>query len=222
MPDKFDMPKSGPWEERGGWVVRALMRDLGLTLNQAAGLVGNLGYESAGFTKLQEIKPLVAGSRGGFGYAQWTGPRREQFELWAADNKLALDSDAANYGFLLHELRGQYRWFLDRLARVKTLADASRLTHELYETPADVLDRSYRSGDDRLRYAQRALAGAQKFDDAAAPIDEVDAALAVLESAAVPAQVALQKHGFYRGAIDGDWGPQSRTAMLAYRKLRSR
>ena len=53
-----------------------LMRDLGLTDLQAAGLLGNLGHESGGFRQLQEVAPAVAGSRGGWGLAQWTGPRR--------------------------------------------------------------------------------------------------------------------------------------------------
>lgn len=48
-------------------------------------------------------------------------------------------------------------------------------------------------------------------------IPEIEAALAALESAAVPAQVALQRHGFYRGAVDGVWGPMSATAAGAYR-----
>lgn len=157
----FDMPKTGSWEQRGGWVVRQLCADLQLSQEQAAGLVGNLGYESIGFTTLQEIKPLVEGSAGGFGWAQWTGPRRRKFEAWTRESGLALSSDEANYGFLLHELTGDYRTFMSRLSACATIEDACRLTHKLYETPADVLDGSYRSGPARLKYARRALAGAR-------------------------------------------------------------
>jgi len=54
------------------------------------------------------------------------------------------------------------------------------------------------------------------------PLAEIEAAAAAFESAAATLQVALQKHGFYRGDIDGDFGRQSRSALLAYRKLHKR
>lgn len=82
-----------------------LQSELGVSKEIAAGIVGNLAYESGGFMQMQEIQPLVPGSRGGFGYAQWTGPRREQFEAWAEANNLDPRSYAANKGFLIHELK---------------------------------------------------------------------------------------------------------------------
>jgi hypothetical protein len=53
---------------------------------------------------MQELKPVVEGSRGGYGIAQWTGPRRVEFESWAEANELPLDSYEANYGNLKREL----------------------------------------------------------------------------------------------------------------------
>lgn len=88
----------------GSRLMADLQRDLGLSVDQAAGVVGNLAHESGGFETLQEISPLIEGSRGGYGYAQWTGPRRRQFEAWASDRGLDPSSYDANYGFLLHEL----------------------------------------------------------------------------------------------------------------------
>lgn len=88
----------------GQQLMTDLMRDFGLTAAQAAGVVGNLDHESGGFKSLQEIDPTVEGSRGGYGYAQWTGPRRRAFEAWAAENGLDPASYEANYGFLKHEL----------------------------------------------------------------------------------------------------------------------
>lgn len=82
-----------------------LMRDFNLTQEQAAGVVGNLAHETGGFKHMQEIKPVVPGSRGGFGFAQWTGPRRVAFEQWAAEKGLDPTSYEANYGFLQHELQ---------------------------------------------------------------------------------------------------------------------
>ncbi|MDB4356384.1 phage tail tip lysozyme, partial [Akkermansiaceae bacterium] len=60
-------------------LVKDLMRDFGLTEFQAAGLVGNLAYESGNFKQLQEKEPLIPGSKGGYGFAQWTGVRRDGF-----------------------------------------------------------------------------------------------------------------------------------------------
>jgi hypothetical protein len=99
MPDLF--------KAKAPVVMRDLMRDFpSLTVDDAAAIVGNLGHESGGFAKLQEIKPTVAGSRGGYGWAQWTGPRRRAYENWCKAKKLNPASDAANYGFLVEELRG--------------------------------------------------------------------------------------------------------------------
>ena len=83
-----------------------LMRDLGITALDAAAILGNGGHESAGFTKLQEIKPTVKGSRGGYGWFQWTGPRRRAYEAFCKRNGLNPSDDAANYAYLLVELRG--------------------------------------------------------------------------------------------------------------------
>lgn len=88
----------------GTWLAEQLMRDFGLSPGAAAGFAGNLAHESGNFKTLQEINPTVKGSRGGFGWAQWTGPRRRQFESFAQQNNLDPSSREANYGFLKHEL----------------------------------------------------------------------------------------------------------------------
>lgn len=87
-------------------IMSKLIADFGLDALSAAAILGNLGHECAGFTALQEIKPTVAGSRGGYGWAQWTGPRRRAFEAYCAKHKLDPASDAANYAFLWLELSG--------------------------------------------------------------------------------------------------------------------
>lgn len=92
------------WENLAPQVIKRLSTDLSLTPQQAAGIVGQLGYESEGLQAINERKPVVPGSRGGFGWAQWTGPRRRQFESWAGENKMDINTPEANYGFLVHEL----------------------------------------------------------------------------------------------------------------------
>src|SRR3954471_22929580 len=84
-------------------VMDDLIFDFGLTPEQASGVVGNLGAES-GLKAIQERRPVRG--RGGFGWAQWTGPRRVAFERWCLERDLDLTSYAANYSFLKAELSG--------------------------------------------------------------------------------------------------------------------
>src|SRR5690606_15800810 len=83
-----------------------LIADFQIMPEDAAAIMGNLGHESAGLTILQEIKPTVPGSKGGFGWAQWTGPRRRAFEAYCARTGKDPASDEANYAYLFLELKG--------------------------------------------------------------------------------------------------------------------
>ena len=90
--------------DTGLWLRNSLMRDLGLTKAAASAFAGNGHVESGGYKTLQEINPTVPGSRGGFGWMQWTAERRKAYEKWAAERGLDVRSRDANYGFLVHEL----------------------------------------------------------------------------------------------------------------------
>src|SRR5699024_6016416 len=92
------------WDDYAPRAIASLSRDLQISPQQAAGVVGQLGFESEGLQAINERQPVVPGSRGGYGWAQWTGPRRKQFESWAADQGLDISTPEANYGFLVHEL----------------------------------------------------------------------------------------------------------------------
>lgn len=105
------------FNEKGAAVMARLQRDFGLTRTQAAAIVGNLGHESKGLQAINEEKPLIPGSRGGFGWAQWTGPRRRAFDAWVAKNGLDPKSDEANYGFLKHELQTTHKHAIKNLKR---------------------------------------------------------------------------------------------------------
>lgn len=164
----FEMPKEGTWEVRSGWVVRELKKDLNWPLISGAALCGNFAVESIEFTTFQEIGPRAG--RGGAGWAQWTGPRRRNFERWALTHGLNLETDEASYGFAVFEFRGADSTmekgsnFFDmgrQLRAELNLETATRLIHEWYERPQEVLDGTFKSGPERLRYAQRALKGAQ-------------------------------------------------------------
>lgn len=88
-------------------IMVQLIRDFPvITPIDAAAILGNLGHESAGLTILQEIKPTVPGSKGGYGWAQWTGPRRRAYEAYCARTGKDPASDEANYAYLFLELKG--------------------------------------------------------------------------------------------------------------------
>lgn len=124
----------------GNDIGRRLLGDLqevfGLTREQAAGFVGNLAHETGDFKFLQEIEPLVPGSRGGYGFAQWTGPRRENFEAWSKENNLDPSSYEANLGFLVHEINNTPEGrFLGELRGAETAEEAARIVSEGYLRP---------------------------------------------------------------------------------------
>jgi hypothetical protein len=166
------------------------------------------------------MKPMIEGSRGGYGVAQWTGPRRVNFENWVRARGIAANTDEANYGFLLHELRGSHKSFLARLRDAGTVAEASRLTHVVYENPADVQNNTFKSGPARQMLALRALNGAQETETAplTEPPVKLEKAIASLVRAAKKAQKELTAFGFDTGPADGDWGKRSRDAWLEYRR----
>ncbi len=131
--------------------MNMLMADFELGTMDAAAIMGNLGHESGGLTNFQEDRPTVAGSRGGWGWAQWTGPRRRAFESYCSRNKLDPKSDKANYGWLFVELKGEEKRAIPAVKAVKTLRDKVVAFENTFE----------RSGvkhyDSRMIWAERAL-----------------------------------------------------------------
>jgi hypothetical protein len=141
----------GNFARRSSAVMNQLMKDFNLTPEQAAGIVGNLGHESSGMRAINEKRPLIPGSRGGFGWAQWTGSRRREFEAWSKANGLDIRSDEANYGFLKHELMGKYRGVIDRVRRAKTMEQS------MYAFEAGYEKAGVKAYGSRLKWGQRAL-----------------------------------------------------------------
>lgn len=102
-----------------------LMADLGISAEQAAGIWGNISVETGRLTLLQEIKPTIKGSRGGWGWFQWTGPRRKAFESWAQARGYSYDSDEANYLFIIYETINVEKKSLVELRKTKTPEEAA-------------------------------------------------------------------------------------------------
>lgn len=84
--------------------VPRFMADFKLHPLDAFAVFGNLAHECNGFQTLQETKPVVAGSDGGYGWAMWTGKRRRAYMAWCKKNGMRPADDEANYRYMLVEL----------------------------------------------------------------------------------------------------------------------
>jgi Phage tail lysozyme len=112
-----------------------LSTDLGISKEAASGLVSNL-YAESGVRGINERG--VPEGTGGFGWAQWTGSRRKEFMAYAQAHHLDPASDAANYGFLVEELRTKYPQVLAQLRAGKiTAQQAANIVFSGYESGGD-------------------------------------------------------------------------------------
>ena len=165
------------------WAMRMLIQDFGFSVADAAAIMGNAGHESGGLVKMQEIKPVVAGSRGGYGWFQWTGPRRRAFEAYCKRNGYDPASNNANYKFLFIELK----------STEKKAVNATKKAVGLYNKVKAFELNFERAGvkhyDSRLKWAQRALAayeaGAGKISIPPAPTVVPEAEIRKVENQGV-------------------------------------
>lgn len=105
-------------------LMRDIAQDFRLQDFQAAGVVGNLARETGNFRFMQEIDPIIEGSRGGIGYSQWTASRRVAFEAYAGslDNQLTYE---VNYGYLKKELAEEYPDVMSEVRKSRNLWEAT-------------------------------------------------------------------------------------------------
>lgn len=217
----FDMPQSGTWERRGGWAVNALAGDFNLTLEQAAGIVGNLGFESIGFTAHHEIGQ--AEGVGGYGWAQWTGPRRTTFFAWCSTHGLDQQSDEANYGYLCQELRTTQSQTIVSLRDATTLAEAVWSVGRTFERPAGTTPTNLPGYTDRVKWAHRALVGAstQISIPSTQHPEPVTQHSPLSPDYLIVLQAFMKASGDYTGGIDGLDGSLTRAAVDAIRQRSS-
>jgi hypothetical protein len=158
-------------------IMERLMREHGLTREQAAGVVGNLAHESAAFTAYEEGAPNKFGTRGA-GWAQWTdtpgSPRRQMFEKWARDHNLDPKSPEASERYLF-EGDPEFAKAIGAVKGAKTGPEAVRAFHDSFERSA------HPDAPDRYNYARRALEG--NYGDAGANRSAMEAAAAAARAA---------------------------------------
>lgn len=86
--------------------IRAGLIERGLPEHVADAFVVNFQDESGLNAGINEAAPVVPGSRGGFGLAQWTGPRRVALERFAAQRGVPASDEGVQLDFLMQELQG--------------------------------------------------------------------------------------------------------------------
>jgi hypothetical protein len=120
------------FERVGGAWMPQLQADprLSLTQNQAAAIVGNLAAETGAFSDVTENASAAnpwAGQpgKGGLGYAQWTGPRRGDFNQFRGG--ASPEDPNVNYEMVAHELTNSpvYSKELARLQATTGLKEAA-------------------------------------------------------------------------------------------------
>ena len=76
-----DAPITPEFQRKAPRIMRILLRRLMVNDEDAAAILGSFGTETGGFT----IREEESGG-GGYGWAQWTGERRDDMEVWCTDN----------------------------------------------------------------------------------------------------------------------------------------
>lgn len=117
------------------FLMEKLQADFSLSVDDSAAVVGNAGHESGGFRQLQELKPLVPGSKGGYGIMQWTGPRRREYEAYCKRNRLDPADIETNYKFLFVELKGPEGKVLPLVKAAKSLDEKTEVFMKVFLRP---------------------------------------------------------------------------------------
>ena len=131
----------------------------GVSLPVAQGIVANMKAESNLQPGINEIAPVVPGSRGGFGLNQWTGPRRVAYEQFAAERGAPLDDLQTQLDFTMYELQGPEKAAYAALQGVQDPIEAARIYSERFLRPG------IPNMDKRLGYAAE-IAGSPMPDTA--------------------------------------------------------
>lgn len=189
------------FNSKAPWIMNLLRADFGLSIEEAAAVLGNIGHECGGFKLFQEQKPLVPGSRGGFGWCQWTGPRRVAFENYCKRNGLDPKSDKANYGWLFVELKSTESAAIPAVKRAVGLEAKVRAFERLFERAG------VKHYDSRYVWARKALAAHAANPHAKAPYMAALPTPVILSGTETPGTPAPTPELAPIGTAEGSWLP---------------
>ncbi|WP_299949071.1 phage tail tip lysozyme [uncultured Ruegeria sp.] len=117
-------------------VIRSGLVRRGLPEHVADGFIANFKDESNLDPGINEINPTVPGSRGGFGLAQWTGPRRVALEQFAQQRGSNVSDIDTQLDFLVHELQGTESSAGQSILSTRNASDAAQTIVRDFLRPA--------------------------------------------------------------------------------------
>jgi len=129
----YDM---GTPNDMGAFIRDGLVKR-GLPEHVADGFVMNFKDESGLNPGINEQNPIVPGSRGGFGLAQWTGPRRKALEAFAAQRGVPVDDPNMQMDFLVQELQGPEARAAQRIMASQDAGSAAQAIVNDFLRPAE-------------------------------------------------------------------------------------
>jgi hypothetical protein len=137
LPGEFErsggMSKTGSAD--GAYIKQGLI-ERGLPEHVAEAFVWNMQDESGLDPGINEIEPLVEGSRGGYGLYQLTGPRRKAYEKVAQHRGVDFNDVDAQLDFLVHELGTTEKRAAGRLSKTSTPEEAAAVIVQDFLRPS--------------------------------------------------------------------------------------
>lgn len=118
------------------FIVKGLM-DRGLPQHIAEGFAMNMKDESGLNPGINEVDPIVEGSRGGYGLYQLTGPRRRQYESFAQERGTDFSDPEAQLDFLMWELENTERGAAKSIFETETAGEAGAAIVNKFLRPAE-------------------------------------------------------------------------------------
>ena len=118
------------------FVVRGLT-ERGLPQHVAEGFAMNTADESNFDAGINELEPIVKGSRGGFGLNQWTGPRRRQLESYAQERGVDVADPDLQLDFLVWELENTEKRAAEKIFSASTAGEAGAAIVNNFLRPAE-------------------------------------------------------------------------------------
>lgn len=117
--------------------IKAGLVARGMPEHIADGFIMNFQDESGLNPGINEIAPIVPGSRGGFGLAQWTGPRRKALEAFAAERGMPVSDPGVQMDFLMTELQGPEAAAWEKISGAQNAGEAGAAIVNSFLRPAE-------------------------------------------------------------------------------------
>lgn len=189
-----------------GSIIRQGLVERGLPEHVADAFVMNFQDESGLNPAINEHQPLVPGSLGGFGLAQWTGPRRRALEAFAAQRGASVADPNVQMDFLMEELRGPESAAAQAILSSPDTGSAAAAIVNKFLRPAE---------EHRARREAQYLGGAMPASASGSAPNNVIAALAQAQGNPWVAKK-------YGGVIDALMGQQMQRDNATYQAQLSR